>query len=42
MEKILGIDEKKSVIALVCLGRPDGKPTAMPRKDVKEKTSYIR
>jgi 5,6-dimethylbenzimidazole synthase len=42
MGKILGIDEKKTVIALVCLGRPDGRPTAMPRKDVREKTSYLR
>ena len=42
MREILGIDAKKTPIALICLGRPDGSPTAMPRKDVKEKTSYIR
>lgn len=42
MGKILGVDPKKTLIALVCLGRPDGPPTAMPRKDVKERTTYIR
>jgi len=42
MREILGIDEKKTPVALVCLGKPDGKPTAMPRKDVKDKTSYIK
>jgi len=42
MGKTLGVDEKKTLIALVCLGRPDGRPTAMPRKDVRQKTSYIR
>lgn len=42
MGKILGVDAKKTPIALICLGKPDGKPAAMPRKDVKEKTSYIR
>jgi len=42
MGKVLGVDETKTVIALVCLGIPDGRPPAMPRKDVKEKTSYLR
>jgi 5,6-dimethylbenzimidazole synthase len=42
MREILDIDEKKTPVALICLGTPDGKPTAMPRKDVKEKTSYMR
>ncbi|MFO7600171.1 MAG: nitroreductase family protein [Candidatus Desulfacyla sp.] len=42
VREILGIDPKKTPIALICLGRPDGDPTAMPRKDVREKTSYVR
>lgn len=42
MGQVLGIDEKKTVIALVCLGRPDGQPTEMPRKDVRQKTSHMR
>jgi len=42
VREILGIDAQKTPIALICLGRPDGDPTAMPRKDVREKTSYIR
>jgi len=42
IREILGIDEKKTPVALICLGKPDGKPTAMPRKDVKDKTSYIK
>ncbi|MBW1780904.1 MAG: nitroreductase family protein [Deltaproteobacteria bacterium] len=41
MREILGVDEKKTPIALICLGKPDGKPTAMPRKSVKDKTSYM-
>ena len=42
MRKILGIEAKKTPIALICLGKADGDPTAIPRKNVKEKTSYIR
>lgn len=42
MEKILGVDETKTLIALVCLGLPDGPAQAMPRKDAREKTSYLR
>jgi len=42
MREILGIDEKRTPVALICLGTPDGKPTVMPRKDVKEKTPYMR
>jgi len=41
IREILDIDEKKTPVALICLGKPDGKLTAMPRKDVKEKTSYM-
>jgi len=41
MGKALGIHAEKTLIALICLGSPDGEPTAMPRKDVKGKTTYL-
>jgi len=41
MRQILGIDKEKLPIALVCLGKPAGKQTSMPRKDVKKKISYL-
>lgn len=42
MGSILGVTGGKTVTALVCLGVPDGPVTAMPRKDVREKITYIR
>jgi len=36
------IDPKKTPLALVCLGKPSGEPLQTRRKDVKEKTTYIR
>jgi 5,6-dimethylbenzimidazole synthase len=42
MREILGIDAEKTPIALVCLGKADGEPLQVPRKEVKEKTRYIR
>ncbi|MBW2039948.1 MAG: nitroreductase family protein [Deltaproteobacteria bacterium] len=42
MREILGIDLEKTPLALVCLGKAAGEPQHLPRKDVKEKTRYIR
>jgi len=42
MREILGIDTNKTPLALVCLGKPGGEPLQTRRKDVKEKTTYIR
>ncbi|MFH1350733.1 MAG: nitroreductase family protein [Pseudomonadota bacterium] len=42
MREILGIDEKKTPLAVVCLGKAGGDPVKMPRKDVKEKVTFIR
>ena len=42
MRKILNIDQKKTPLALVCLGKPSGEPLQTRRKDIKEKTIYIR
>lgn len=42
LREILEVDEDKTPIALVCLGKPAGDPTAMPRKDIMEKTTYMR
>jgi len=39
---ILVIGEDKTPVALVLLGKPGASPTAMPRKNVKDKTRYIR
>ncbi|MBP1746965.1 MAG: nitroreductase [Deltaproteobacteria bacterium] len=39
---ILEIGEDKTPVALVLLGKPGASPTAMPRKNVKDKTRYIR
>jgi nitroreductase len=39
---ILEISDEKTPIALVLLGKPGASPTAMPRKNVKDKTRYIR
>ncbi len=42
LREILGVGPEKTPLALVCLGRAAGEPTPMPRKDIKEKTTYIR
>jgi len=42
MREILSIDTNKTPLALVCLGKPSGEPLQTRRKDVKEKTTYIR
>jgi 5,6-dimethylbenzimidazole synthase len=39
--KILGIEEGKTLISLVCLGKCAQEPAAIPRKAVKDKTTYI-
>lgn len=40
--EILEIEEGKTLIALVCLGKPANESVLMPRKDIKEKTTFIR
>lgn len=42
LREILDIDAEKTPISLVCIGRSAGDPQKAPRKDVKEKTIYIR
>jgi 5,6-dimethylbenzimidazole synthase len=42
MREILGIVPEKIPLALICLGKPAIPPPSVPRKQVKEKTTYIR
>jgi len=42
LREILGIDGEKTPISLVCIGKAARDPQKAPRKDVKEKTLYIR
>jgi 5,6-dimethylbenzimidazole synthase len=42
IREILDIDPAKNPLALVCLGKAGGELTKTPRKDVKEKTTYVR
>jgi 5,6-dimethylbenzimidazole synthase len=42
MREILGVDPNKTPLALVCLGKASGEIPQTPRKDVKEKTTYLR
>ncbi len=42
MREILGIGPEKIPLALICLGKPGSPPPPVPRKVVKEKTTYIR
>jgi len=42
LRDILGIDPEKTPVALVCFGKAGSEPQETPRKDVKEKTTYIR
>jgi 5,6-dimethylbenzimidazole synthase len=41
MREILGIDPKKTPLALVCLGKPGGEQFQTRRKDIKEKMRYV-
>jgi 5,6-dimethylbenzimidazole synthase len=42
LRDILGIDPEKTPVALVCFGKAGSEPQEAPRKDVTEKTTYIR
>jgi 5,6-dimethylbenzimidazole synthase len=42
LRDILGIDPEKTPVALVCLGKAGSESQDMPRKDFKEKTTYMR
>jgi len=42
LREILEISPEKTPVALVLLGKPKSEPMAMPRKEVKDKTRYIR
>lgn len=42
LREILGIDPDKTPLALVCLGKAGAEIHKMPRKEVREKTRYIR
>lgn len=42
MGEILGIDPGNPPLSIVCLGKAAGSPSAMARKEVKEKIRYIR
>jgi nitroreductase len=41
IRRILDIPDNKTPVSLVCIGRADSQPAATPRKDIKEKVSYI-
>jgi nitroreductase len=42
MREILSIPPEKTPLALICLGKPSSPPPPIPRKEAKEKTTYIR
>ena len=42
MRKILAVSKEKVPLALLCLGRPSGEIPQTPRKDFREKTTYLR
>jgi 5,6-dimethylbenzimidazole synthase len=42
MKKTLGIDPAREPLALVCIGKAAGSPSPPPRKEVREKTRYLR
>ena len=42
LSDILSIDPEKTPVSLVCIGKAGSEPQKTPRKDVKEKTTYIR
>ena len=42
MREILGVDPGRTPLALICIGKTDSPPPPTTRKDVKERTIYIR
>lgn len=42
LREILGILPEKMPLALICVGKPETLPAPTPRKDPKEKTTYLR
>jgi len=42
MRKLLSVAPEKTPLGLVCIGKTDGESPRTPRKDVKEKTTFIR
>ena len=42
LREILGVLPEKAPLALICLGKPASPPSPVPRKEVKEKVTYIR
>ena len=42
IREILSIVPEKTPLALVCLGKPGSSPPLTPRKELKEKTVYVR
>ena len=42
MREILGAVPEKAPLGLVCIGKPDGESPQTDRKDVKDKTTFIR
>jgi len=42
IREILSIAPEKTPLALICLGKPGSSPAPTPRKELKEKASYIR
>ena len=42
MREILGVAPEKTPVGLVCLGKAGGESLQVPRKDVKDKTTYLR
>ena len=41
MREILSIPPEKTPLALICLGKPSSPLSPIPRKVVKEKTTYL-
>jgi hypothetical protein len=42
MREILGVVPEKTPLALICLGKPGSSIPPTNRKEVEEKTTYIR
>jgi 5,6-dimethylbenzimidazole synthase len=42
MREILGAPREKVLLALLCLGKPSGEIAQPPRKDFREKTTFLR
>ncbi|MBN2126438.1 MAG: nitroreductase family protein [Deltaproteobacteria bacterium] len=41
VREILGIDPEMFPVGLVCIGKPDGQPPDIPRKDFRDRTRYL-